>query len=85
MRPVTEIDIIAVARVFYGVKSVARGAYVANVTMLAVGGNFHLGVIVAPLTLTFVVRFPAGQAVGFFCFVVFEEVSERLIDLSVRL
>ena len=85
MRPVTEIDIVAVARVTNGVKFSARGAYVANVTMLAVGGNFHLGVIVATLALTFVVRFPTGQTVRLFRLAVFEEVSESLFDVSVNL
>ena len=85
MRPVTEIDIVAFARVFYGVNSLACGTNVANVTMLAVGRDFHFGVIVATLTLTFVVRFPAGQTVGGFCLNVFEFVSESLIDVSIHL
>ena len=80
-----EIDILAVARVTNGVKFVARGAYVANVTMLSVGGDFHFRIIIATLALTFVVFLPAGQAIGFFCFVVFEKVSESLFDVSVRL
>ena len=85
MRPVTEIDIIALARVTNGVKFVAGGTNVANVTMLAVGRNFHFRIIVATLALTFVVSLPAGQAIGFFCFVVFEVVSEGLFDVSVNL
>ena len=85
MRPVTEIDIVALASVTNGVKSVARGANVANVTMLAVSGDFHLCIIVATLALTFVVRFPAGQTVGVFCLKVFEFVSESLFDVSFHL
>ena len=80
-----EIDIIAVARVTNGVKFVARGANVANVTMLSVGGDFHFRIIVATLTLTFVIFFPAGQAVRLFRLVVFEVVSESLFDVSVPL
>ena len=80
-----EIDIIAVARVTNGVKFVARGANVANVTMLSVGGDFHFRIIIATLALTFVILVPTGQANGFLCFVVFEKVSESLIDVSVRL
>ena len=72
MRPVTEIDIVALARVTNGVNSLAGGAYVANVTMLTVGGDFHLCIIIATLALTFVVRFPAGQAVRLFRLIVFE-------------
>ena len=85
MRPVTEINIVAVARVTDGVIPFAGGAYVANVTVLAVCGDFHFRIIVATLTLTFVVFFPAGQAVRLFCLVVFEVVSESLFDVSVQL
>lgn len=85
LRPVAEIDIVALARVTNGVKSAARGAYVANVTMLAVGRDFHLCIIVATLTLTFVVRFPTGQAVRLFRIVVFEVVSESFFDVSIQL
>ena len=80
-----EIDIIAVARVTNGIKLVARGANVANVTMLSVGGDFHFRIIIATLALTFVVFLPAGQAVRLFSLVMFEIVSESLFDLSVRL
>ena len=85
MRKVTEIDIIALASVFYGIALIARGAYVANVTMLAVGGDFHFRIIIATLALTFVVFLPAGQAVRLFSLVMFEIVSESLFDVSVRL
>lgn len=85
LRPVTEIDIVALASVTNGVKFVSRGANVANVTMLAVGGDFRLCIIVAPLALTFVVFLPAGQAIRLFRLAVFEEVSERLFDVSVHL
>ena len=85
MRPVTEIDIIALARVFYRIALPAGGANVANVTMLAVCGDFHFRIIIATLALTFVVSLPAGQAVRLFRLVVFEEVSESLFDLSVNL
>ena len=85
MRPVTEIDIVAVASVFYGIARIARGAYVANVTMLAVGGNFHLCIIITTLALTFVILVPTGQAVRLFSLVVFEKVSESLFDVSIHL
>ena len=80
-----EIDIIAVARVTNGIKLVARGANVANVTMLSVGGDFHFRIIIATLALTFVILVPTGQAIGFFCFIVFEIVSESLFDVFVNL
>ena len=81
----TEIDIFTLASVFYGVTLIARGTYVANVTMLTVGGQYYFGSKIAPLALTLVVRFPTGQAVGGFCLVVFEVVSESLVDVFVNL
>ena len=83
MRPVTEIDIVALASVFYGIALIAGGAYVANVTMLTVGGNFHLCIIVATLALTFVILVPTGQAVRLFCLMVFEVVSKGYTEATV--
>ena len=81
----TEIDIIALASVLNGVKSTAGGTNVADVTMLAVGGNFHLCIIVATLALTFVISLPTGHTVRRFRFMAFEEMAESLIDVSVHL
>ena len=85
MRPVTEIDIIAVARVANGVKFVACGTYVANVTMLTVGRQYHFGGKIAAFALTLVVSLPTGQTVGFFCIEMFEIVSKSLFDVFVNL
>ena len=77
MRPVTEIDIIAVARVFYGVNSLACGANVANVTVFSRGGNFLVPLGFSAIMLAPFVCFPADfGASRLFCGNVLHIVSD---------